>query len=127
MKDVMDAAQRGGRLICHHLEFDCGIIDRELRRAGLGDLCSIWEHIAKGGFCTMALEVGEWTSCAADTGKTNHLQTLSTLAKSLLPTDHEALKGQAHRAGSDTLMLYWSYITMLDIAESYRSKKATEA
>lgn len=35
MQDVASACARGGRIVVHHLEFDCGIIDHELARAGL--------------------------------------------------------------------------------------------
>ena len=121
MKDVTDAVQLGGRLVCHHLEFDCGIITHELRRAGLGDSCSIWEEIARAGFCTMAPEVGDWTARSADFYKKNPVQTLTTLAKLLLPDDHEAFQAPPHRAGPDTVRLYWAYVTMLEGAKHYRS------
>ena len=38
LADVRDAYQPSRRLVAHHLEFDAGIIDCELKRCGLTDL-----------------------------------------------------------------------------------------
>ena len=59
LADVLDITARGGRVVAHHLEFDAGIILRELRRSRLDDLAQAWENIARRkGFCTMCPDIG---------------------------------------------------------------------
>jgi len=108
----------------YRLEFDAGIIAHELQHAGLGEWCSTWEDIAKQGFCTMTPEVGEWTARSVDANKQNHVQTLSTLADLVLPSNHQALKAQRHRAGPDAVLEYWVYCTMLEGAKYHRIRQS---
>ena len=60
MEVVTRAHERGGRLVVHHLEFDAGIIDRELANSGLERWIPTWDTIARQGFCTMDPDVGMW-------------------------------------------------------------------
>ena len=60
MDDMQHAAQQGCRVVIHHLEFDAGLIAKELVNAGLEDLVEAWIDIAKKGFCTMDPDVGKW-------------------------------------------------------------------
>ena len=71
----------------------------------------------------MTPEVGEWTARSVDADKQNHVQTLSTLAELVLPSDHEALKAQRHRAGPDAVLGYWAYCAMLEGAKYHRSRQ----
>ena len=64
LKEFMRAAIRvydmGGRVVIHHLEFDAGVIDEELRVAGL-DLERLQLHmIANRGICTLDLDLWKW-------------------------------------------------------------------
>ena len=63
MAEMQQAAKRGCRVVIHHLEFDAGLIARELVNAGLDDLVDPWTAIAQNGFCTMDPDVGKWLQC----------------------------------------------------------------
>ena len=60
MRAMEKLEQRGARLVIHHLEFDAGIIDRELATAGLDHYRQQWQSMAKAGFCTMDPAIGKW-------------------------------------------------------------------
>jgi hypothetical protein len=74
----------------------------------------------------MTPEVGEWTARSVDAVKPNNVQTLGTLAETLLPNNHAALKAPRHRAGPDAVLTYWTYCTMLDGAKYHRSQNAAK-
>ena len=59
MNDMISVYDQGGRIVVHHLEFDCGFIDRELQRAGLV-YSDVWHRIARSGMCTMDPYIGAW-------------------------------------------------------------------
>ena len=54
------AYQRGGRVVISQLEFDVGIIDRELETASMHHWRPQWHAMAQAGFFTMVLVVGKW-------------------------------------------------------------------
>ena len=60
IQDMIRALDNGGRIVIHHLEFDAGILARELDRAGLDNFQEAWARIAKAGLCTMDPAIGEW-------------------------------------------------------------------
>ena len=55
MRDAADVAEQGGRVVAHQLEFDGGIIQRELERCRMFDLEKRWFAMATKGFCTCLL------------------------------------------------------------------------
>ena len=68
MRVLEHAYQRGGRVVIHHLEFDAGIIDKELETAGLHHWRPQWHAMAQAGFCTMDPVIGKWiqTCCGRE-------------------------------------------------------------
>ena len=60
METAADIDARGGCIVAHHLEFDAGIIDRELANAGLACWRPQWSAIARKGICTMDPHIGGW-------------------------------------------------------------------
>ena len=48
-------------MVIHHLEFDAGVVAKELMNAGLSHLVPVWEDIARNGFGTMNPDVCKWT------------------------------------------------------------------
>ena len=115
MRDVVGAYADGGRLVSHHLEFDCGIIDNELQNAGLGHLREVWGGIAKQGFCTMDPDVGEWVqkSFGRD-GDARTMMSLRTAALLLLPKTEttQRLLEKSHTAGADAQLHRLLFIEM---------------
>ena len=60
MEDMHVLTEEGARMVVHHLEFDCGIISKELGRAGLDHLQEEWANVARRGLCTMDPSIGQW-------------------------------------------------------------------
>ena len=58
--DVRELLRRGGRIACHHLEFDCGILAKELKRCDLMEQHAVLKQAACSGLCTMDPEVGRY-------------------------------------------------------------------
>ena len=58
LEEFMSAAwsvhEAGGVLVSHHLEFDSGIIDEELKRCHLETWRTHWQTMASHGICTQA-------------------------------------------------------------------------
>ena len=104
--DMRMCSEAGGRIAAHHLEFDCGIIAMELRRAGLEQHCVDWANFSAKGICTLSPAIGKWVcQCVGrDTGPENKMNTLrlSDLVDTLLPG--HPLKRQMHTAGADAQM-----------------------
>ena len=104
--DMRICSEAGGRIAVHHLEFDCGIIAMELRRAGLEQHCVEWANFSAKGICTLSPAIGKWVcQCVGrDTGPENKMNTLrlSDLVDTLLPG--HPLKRQMHTAGADAQM-----------------------
>ncbi len=112
LADVFAVVQSGGRLCAHQLEFDCGVIALELRRAGLGDKVEAWSQIAAEGFCTMCPAVTKW-ACARlfdESGTDSFLGRarpvgLKDMVRALLPVS-SGLLAQHHDAGADARMAW---------------------
>ena len=104
--DMRICSEAGGRIAVHHLEFDCGIIAMELKRARLEQHCVEWANFAAKGICTLSPAIGKWVcQCVGrDTGPENKMNTLrlSDLVDTLLPG--HPLKRQMHTAGADAQM-----------------------
>ena len=60
LDDMLAVMEAGGRLVAHHLEFDAGIVARELNNAGLGHRLHEWISFVREGFCTMDPGVATW-------------------------------------------------------------------
>ena len=64
LEEFMSAAwsvhEAGGVLVSHHLEFDSGVIDEELKRCHLETWRTRWQTIASHGICTLDLDTQEW-------------------------------------------------------------------
>ena len=107
MADMQQAAKRGCRVVIHHLEFDAGLIARELANAGLDDLVQAWTAIAKNGFCTMDPDVGKWLQCykgrVFEEHESKYVLTLRHMLDLLFPKNDKAhlLKPSLHTAAAD--------------------------
>lgn len=118
MQDILDVDQRGGRMVVHHLEFDCGIIARELERAN-SKYQKEWSRIARRGVCTMDPSIGRWLRACfgeeqSSNKKTNTMR-LSKLVSKLLPGG-DAQFGLPHTAGADSHRHLRLYFEMLKLA-----------
>ena len=104
--DMRICSEAGGRIAVHHLEFDCGIIAMELKRARLEQHCVEWANFAAKGICTLSPAIGKWVcQCVGrDTGPENKMNTLrlSDLVDTLLPG--HPLKRHMRTAGADAQM-----------------------
>ena len=99
--------EAGGVIVSHHLEFDSGIIDEELRRCGMEKWRAHWQVVASRGICTLDLDTQEWFQRAFGRIRSRGEKTLVlNLKDSVLlfyrtqPRIHELLK-KAHTAGAD--------------------------
>ncbi len=118
MEDMLQAWQCGGRLVIHHLEFDCGIILRELERVHSTHQAA-WRDIAQRGLCTMDPWLGRWVrSCfGEDAGPSSAKNTLrlSELMSKLVPKE-DASFGPQHTAGPDAHRHWRLYFELLQLA-----------
>ena len=117
----------GGRIVAHHLEFDAGIIMKELERAGMHHWQQRWSDIAKKGFCTMDADIGEWAqSCAgldreqSETG--SQVMSLNMAARLLLPKDEatKSLLGKIRTAGADAQLHRRLFLEMMKLKNEAR-------
>ena len=118
MLDVRDVCRRGGRLVAHHLEFDAGILFREMKRAGLDDATDWSRMVRAHGFCTMCPQIGRWLShCfGRDAGQETTMNTLKLkdMATWLLPIEKRAAV-RFHTAGADAHMHVEVYLAVLNL------------
>ena len=119
MQDVDNVVKRGGCVTAHQLEFDAGIILRELRRCGLTSLSQTWAKIARRdcrGFCTMSPEVGRWLGQASggDAGPATSKQCLGLkkVVKILAPSLSALLMAKHHEAGADAQLTRSIYLAL---------------
>ena len=127
MRVVTRAHERGGRLVAHHLEFDAGIIDRELANSGLEQWRPRWRDIAQQGFCTMDPDVGKWVQmcrgrvfdvCEGSVAVMG-LETIINLLAQAMPATKQVEEFRLHRvhtAGADARMHCLIYIVLRDLA-----------
>jgi hypothetical protein len=67
LDDMLAARQAGGRVVAHHLEFDAGIISKEIDNAGMGARKQEWDTFVRTGFCTMDPALSIWLRECAGT------------------------------------------------------------
>ena len=126
MLAMKEAHERGGRVIIHHLEFDAGIIDRELGNAKLDSWIPLWRDIAKQGFCTMDPDIGKWIQMCrgrvfdayVDSVSVLGLdKTLNLLAPALPVTKdvEEFRASKIHTAGADARMHCLIYVVLREL------------
>ena len=112
LADFADVRDHGGRVCGHQLEFDMGVIKREMERAGLDDELEAWSKAATDGFCTMNPDITSW-ACAKLVEHTRHHTSmghrraisLKDMVRALLPGQVALLK-QHHEAGADSRMTW---------------------
>ena len=109
IEDVRMLLHRSGRLACHHLEFDCGILAKELMRCGLMEQYTILQQAARSGLCTMDPEVGRYVlqRSQQEGGPESGKNTLSLreLVSYVCPEFGDLLKNH-HSAGVDAELHY---------------------
>ena len=108
MSDLNQVVQiHNGRIVCHHLEFDAGIITRELLRCEMQDDAQIFDRIVRMGLCTMDPGIGRWlTQCSGEdegSSKTMNVFTLRRIVELVLPEKIQLLT-KIHNAGVDSLL-----------------------
>jgi len=97
-----------GRMVCHHLEFDAGIIANEMQRCGMFKLMGTFEDYARRGLCTMDPYIGRWLmQCyGEDVGPSTSMNVLSLkkIVELALPEEKHLLE-KHHSAGADSLLV----------------------
>ena len=124
MRDAADVAEQGGRVVAHQLEFDGGIIRRELERCRMFDLEKRWFAMATKGFCTMDPWACTWVRrCfglpVRGTESEKSLMSVRDLLELLVP-GHKDLLARAHTANADAEMcrlVYIPYCNLVTMAE----------
>ena len=102
IQDMCVLHDEGARLVVHHLEFDCGIIARELNRIGLDHFQDTWADLARKGFCTMDPCIGKWLRTCKGLQLAPHyggnIMKLDDMIRCLVP---DTIFGTRHTAGCD--------------------------
>ena len=97
-----------GVMVCHHLEFDAGIIANEMNRCGIFKLMDTFEDYAHRGLCTMDPYIGRWLmQCYGQYVGLNTSMSVLSLKKIVelaLPEEKHILE-KHHSAGSDSLFV----------------------
>ena len=105
MRDVLEVSGQGGRLVCHQLEFDAGIIARELSRCKMAEASKLWADIARAGICTMDPHIGNWVRQSFnDDREGTKMYNLKELVRLLVP-ERKDLLGKHHTAAADACMV----------------------
>ena len=111
-------------MVIHHLEFDAGIIARELLNAGLQSRMQEWMSIARKGICTMDPDIGCWVQkCMGRDVQTDEksapMLSLKDAVNMLLPRTElvEALQSHCHTAGADAQLHRLLYIAFRKLCE----------
>ena len=116
MQDVRGAVERNGRVIAHQIEFDAGIILRELRRCGMDDHCREWATTARNGFCTMSPVAGRLLreACGLEVGAptSQPCLPLQLMTQILAPSLLELLAKKHHEAGVDAQVTRSLYLAL---------------
>ena len=121
MQDVRDIRRRGGRIVCHHLGFDGGILDKELSRCGMEESRRDWGEAVRTGCCTMSPDIGRWlrTCFGQDSGPPTAKNTmkLRDLVVWFLPGSADLLANH-HTAGADAEMHVRLYVEICNLARA---------
>ena len=113
--------QPHGRVVCHHAEFDFGIIDRELQRCGMEEERVVLKRCATSGYCTMNPAIGGWLKTGfgrdASPESKGDVMKLKTLVSWLMPESAHLLE-RHHTAGADAALHRLLYFKLCEIAGS---------
>ena len=103
MSAAWSVHEAGGVLVSHHLEFDSGVIDEELKRCHLETWRTRWQTIASHGICTLDLDTQEWLQRAFGKPQTAGEKTLVMSLKDSIANDANVrrLLQKAHTAAVD--------------------------
>ena len=103
--DMVAFWRRGGQVVAHHLEFDAGIIAKELERSGLGHLKDQWRKIVASGVCTMDPDIAHWVRDLLGMEQViwKSAMKLEEMTRKLVP-DCDILLQKKHTAGGDAQM-----------------------
>ena len=112
LADFAEVKRRCGRVCGHHLDFNMGMIKREMEHAGLDDELDAWSKAATNGFCTMNPDITGW-ACAELVEHTRHHTSighrraisLKDMVRALLP-GRLGLLNQHHDAGAASRMTW---------------------
>ena len=105
MRNVLEVSGQGGLLVCHQLEFDAGIIARELSRCKMAEASKLWADIARAGFCTMDPHIGSWARQSFNDDRERiKMFSLKELVRLLVPERRDLL-GHHHTASADACMV----------------------
>ena len=118
MKDIINVYDQGGRIVVHHLEFDCSIIGREFQRAGL-NYADVWHRVASSGMCTMDPYIGAWLRqcCSEEVWRRASKNTLrlKDIVRMIAPGS-DNLMAFTHMAGANAQMHVAVYFACLELA-----------
>jgi len=129
LMEFMGAMQRvadsGGRVVIHHLEFDAGIIARELYNTELENFLPLWRDVARQGFCTMDPEVCGWAqACHGRVFQPHESDNIMKLGKllELLLWGNETVQRltaskKLHTAGGDAQAHRLVYVALRSLAD----------
>ena len=113
MQDLSEASSGGGRVVCHHAEFHCGILFSELVRCGMTDVVPRWATLVRAGVCTMDPDIGRWVretfNEEVGTAYQKHALPLKELVSRLLPNRADLMK--RHRSAGEsaaTVLNVWA-------------------
>ena len=119
MRLILELSGRGGRLVCHHLEFDAGIIAKELSRCKMADPSKLWAKIPRAGLCNMDPNIGSWVRQSFNDEvrepKTRNTFSLEELVPRLLPERTELL-AKHHTGGAEACMILEVALALHELA-----------
>ena len=104
ISDIFTLAEKGAKVVIHHLEFDATIISRELERVGLTWAQETWARIARAGVCTMDPGIGKWLreSSAMEIANSFNANTLKLVdVAEAVGVQAKSVDGRLHAAGFD--------------------------
>ena len=112
LADFADVKRRCGRVCGHQLEFDMGVIKREMEHAGLDNELVSWSNAATNGFCTMNPDITGWVCADLVEHMRHHTFMgprraigLKDMVRALLP-GRSGLLNQRHEAGAGSRMTW---------------------
>ena len=110
MASVQDWYARGARMAAHQIEFDAGIIARELDRCGLHDLSAFWCEAVRAGVCTMDPTLCNWIRVLSGDGEAAGRPRTGPLGikdSVLLMVPHTKELRQKHHAADKDAEMTW--------------------
>jgi hypothetical protein len=117
MQEMSELHRAGARIVVHHLEFDCGIISKELGRACLDDFQEEWAIIARNGLCTMDPSIGKWVRTCKGLElapcHSGNTMKLDDMLRCLVPD--ACCRGARHSAGCDARLHVLLYNALYDM------------